>query len=111
MSEATVRAVLRLVAVVTIFVGAITLVMALGAYVGASRFIHGTMRDVGSNLSGASAELGFFVHAFACGHCRGGIPPLLLQPVASEEDCGLRQVTSVTRRWTPWPATAMDEAP
>ena len=59
MSEATVRTVLRLVAVVTILVGTIMLLMTLVAYVGASRAIHGAMVEMGGNLTGVAAEFGF----------------------------------------------------
>ncbi|MCA3009835.1 MAG: hypothetical protein INH34_15785 [Phycisphaerales bacterium] len=60
MSEATVRTVLRLVAVVTILVGTIMLTMALVAYVGAGRAIHGAMRQMGGDLTGVAAEYGLF---------------------------------------------------
>lgn len=59
MSEATVRTILRLVAVVTILVGTTMVTMDLVAYAGASRAIHGAMRDVGGNLTGVVAEFGF----------------------------------------------------
>jgi hypothetical protein len=59
MSEATVRTILRLVAVVTILVGTTMVTMGLVAYAGASRAIHGAMRDVGGNLTGVVAEFGF----------------------------------------------------
>lgn len=57
MSEATVRTVLRLVAVVTILVGTILLAMTLIAHVGTSRAIHGAMMEMG-NLTGVAAEFG-----------------------------------------------------
>lgn len=60
MREATVRTVLRLVAVVTILVGTIMLTMTLVAYVGTSRAIHGAMREMGGKLTGVAAEFGFF---------------------------------------------------
>lgn len=59
MSEATVRTILRLVAVVTILVGTIMLAMTLVTYVGASRAIRGAMSELGGNLTGVAAEFGF----------------------------------------------------
>jgi hypothetical protein len=75
MSEATVRTILRLVAVVMILVGTIILTMDVVAYVGASRAIHGAMREMGGNLTSAAAEFGFF--------------SLLSQAVIAAEGCRL----------------------
>lgn len=52
MSEATVRIVLRLVAVVTILVGAIFVGMSLVLFIGTSRAIHGAMEGMGMERMG-----------------------------------------------------------
>jgi hypothetical protein len=60
MSEATVRIVLRLVAVITILVGTIFLGMSLVAYVGASRAIHGATEGLGSNLTSMTLDFTWY---------------------------------------------------
>ncbi len=47
-------------AVVTILVGTIMLATTVVACFGASRAIHGAMREMGGNLTGVAAEFGFF---------------------------------------------------